>query len=213
MAKPAKRKTAKKTPQAPRGVVKQMDMPKGEICDLPLKALIPFPGNARSHPPKQIEALKKALTTFGQVENLVVQDSTGYVLGGNGRLTAMRELGWKTVRVYVIDVNDKQALALNIALNKLAEMSEWDDELYDKSLEQLINYEVDPAIFGFDAKELEKQIKVSGHTRTVGGAEDATQDAAALKYSVIADFENEDDQGELLAELEKRGITCRILIS
>lgn len=65
-----------------------------EIVTIPLDMLEFDPNNARTHPEKNIEAVKKSLTAFGQVEPLVVQESSSVVIGGNARLQAMRELGW-----------------------------------------------------------------------------------------------------------------------
>ncbi len=52
------------------------------------------PANAREHGPENMDAIVGSLKRFGQAEPLVVQDSTGRVIGGNGRLVAMKQLGW-----------------------------------------------------------------------------------------------------------------------
>ena len=48
------------------------------------------PSNAREHGTENMEAIVGSLKRFQQVEPLVVQKSTGRVIGGNGRLVAMR---------------------------------------------------------------------------------------------------------------------------
>jgi ParB-like chromosome segregation protein Spo0J len=58
------------------------------LADLHLDA-----SNARQHNERNLEAIKGSLARFAQVEPLVVQKSTGRVIGGNGRLVAMRALG------------------------------------------------------------------------------------------------------------------------
>ena len=47
------------------------------------------PANARSHPDRNMEAVRASLLEFGQVEPLVI-DKSGTVSGGNARLWAMR---------------------------------------------------------------------------------------------------------------------------
>jgi len=57
-----------------------------------LDALIPDPANARTHGPENMDAITASLQRFGQAEPLVVHAGTGRVIGGNGRLAAMRKL-------------------------------------------------------------------------------------------------------------------------
>lgn len=74
-------------------------------------------------------AIENSLRRFGQVEPLVVQAKTRRVIGGNGRLAAMKKMGWTTATIALIDVDDATATALSIALNRTAELAEWDDEV------------------------------------------------------------------------------------
>jgi ParB-like chromosome segregation protein Spo0J len=91
-----------------------------------LDSLTEDPRNARRHPDKNRGAIKASLEQFGQVEPLVVQRATGRVIGGNGRLQVMRDLGWETVKIVRVDVDDRRAVALGLALNRTAETAEWD---------------------------------------------------------------------------------------
>jgi ParB-like chromosome segregation protein Spo0J len=60
-----------------------------------IDTLVPDPNNTRLHGARNIEAIKASLTKYGQVEPLIVRQDTKIVIGGNGRLEAMRLLGWK----------------------------------------------------------------------------------------------------------------------
>src|SRR5882724_7378119 len=51
------------------------------------------PANARRHDARNLAAIADSIKTFGQVEPLVVQKSTGKVIGGNGRLEVLRKAG------------------------------------------------------------------------------------------------------------------------
>src|SRR3954469_23983664 len=86
------------------------------------------PANARRHDERNLAAIADSIRTFGQVEPLVVQKSTGKVIGGNGRLEVLRKAGATECDVVEVDVNDTQAAALAIALNRTAELASWDDE-------------------------------------------------------------------------------------
>jgi ParB-like chromosome segregation protein Spo0J len=73
--------------------------------------------NARLHGERNLEAIRASLARFGQAEPLVVQKGTGRVVGGNGRLVAMKTLGWTHADVVELELTDTQATALGIALN------------------------------------------------------------------------------------------------
>ena len=95
------------------------------------------PANARLHGALNLEAIKASLRRFGQAEPLVVQAGSGLVIAGNGRLLAMRELGWSECDIVELDVTGLDATALGIALNRTAELAEWDNAALAKLLEQL----------------------------------------------------------------------------
>lgn len=86
------------------------------------------PANVRRHGKKNVAAIRASLKRFGQVEPLVVQAGSGKVIGGNGRLSVMRELGWEECQIAEVAIDDTQSTALAIALNRTGELAEWDEE-------------------------------------------------------------------------------------
>ncbi len=72
---------------------------------VPLETLHLDPSNAREHGPENLDAIEASLSRFGQAEPLVVQKSTGRVIGGNGRLVAMKKLGWSECEVVELDID------------------------------------------------------------------------------------------------------------
>ncbi len=94
------------------------------IRRVPLASLVPDPANARAHGEKNLEAIRASLARFGQAEPLVVQRATRRVIGGHGRLAAMKALGWAEADVVELDLDDLQATALGIALNRTGELAE-----------------------------------------------------------------------------------------
>jgi DNA modification methylase len=113
------------------------------------------PSNARSHDERNLNAIADSLKAFGQVEPLVVQKSTGKVIGGNGRLEVMRRQGITDCDIVEVDVSDTQAVALGIALNRTSELAAWDDETLAKLLESLPDDQFAATGFsGTDLKDL-----------------------------------------------------------
>ena len=86
---------------------------------------------------ENLASIEASLQRFGQAEPLVVQKSTGRVIGGNGRLVVMKKLGWAQCDVVELDVDDLTATSLGIALNRTAELAEWDEPVLAKLLKEL----------------------------------------------------------------------------
>lgn len=110
------------------------------------------PANVRSHDERNLDAIAASLRQFGQAEPLVVQRETGRVIGGNGRLTAMKALGWTEADVVELEMDDTQATALAIALNRTGELASWDMPALSQFLESFKGTELFDAL-GFDERE------------------------------------------------------------
>lgn len=95
---------------------------------IPLAELTADAANVRTHDEKNLAAITGSLKQFGQAEPLVLQKSTGRVIGGNGRLEAMKALGWTHADVVRLELDATQASALAIALNRTGELAAWDYE-------------------------------------------------------------------------------------
>lgn len=107
-----------------------------------LEVLEVDPDNARTHDEANLAAIQASLLRFGQAEPLIVQRSRRRVIGGNGRLEAMRRIGWKEADAVFVDLDDTAARALSLALNRTAEASDAGDVPaarwnVDRLLEQL----------------------------------------------------------------------------
>ena len=132
-----------------------MDAQTLTIRRAPLGELHLDPANARSHPERNLDAIRASLVRFGQAEPLVVQKRSQRVIGGNGRLVAMRALGWTEADVVELDLDDLQATALAIALNRTGELAEWDLPSLSRILDSL---KADDELegVGFDLGELDE---------------------------------------------------------
>ncbi len=124
------------------------------------------PANARTHDPRNLNAIRSSLERFGQVEPIVVQKSTGRVIGGNGRVAVLREMGVGGVDLVEVDVDDLNATALGIALNRSAELAGWDDDALGRLLAELQQApDFDHSVAGFTDAEITRLLDpVSGET-------------------------------------------------
>jgi ParB-like chromosome segregation protein Spo0J len=76
-----------------------------QIRRVRLDALLFDPANARTHGQENLSAIEASLARFGQAEPLVVHAGTGRVIGGTGRLAAMRRLEWAEANVVDLDLH------------------------------------------------------------------------------------------------------------
>jgi len=121
---------------------------------LPIADLVEDPRNARVHGEANLAAIRASLERFGQVEPLVVQASTRRVIGGNGRLSAMRALGILEADVALVDINDRGAAELGIALNRIPELADWNAANLGEILREFERTPEELAALGFSEDEL-----------------------------------------------------------
>jgi hypothetical protein len=126
----------------------------------PVVGLRPYAGNAKRHPPEQIEQMARTFDALGFVGAIVVRDGT--IAKGHGSLKAVesiyarggllypapgREQGaepFPAGTVPVLDVTgwtEAQFRAYVIADNRLAEGGDWDAELLRGELDALADFD------------------------------------------------------------------------
>ena len=153
------------------------------------------------------DKLKKAITAFGLVEPLVWNKRTKNLVGGHQRLSVLEERGDTEVEVSVVDLDERDEKALNLALNK--HVGEWDFASLADLVQELDSGDFDMELTGFDDKELEQIC-------TWTPEEEKTSSAGVdLKeqYMVIVECKSEADQRKCLEDFTKKGLKCRALLS
>jgi hypothetical protein len=136
----------------------ESDVTRGlQVRRVRLDSIEHHPDNRRTHNEQSIAAVMASLSAFGQVEPLVVQKSSRRVIGGNGRLEAMKRLEWVECDIVEIDCADDVARRLMIVLNRTAEMSEWDAAVAGE-IDQLLEG-LDDADLRFLLEDLARQMQ------------------------------------------------------
>ncbi len=101
---------------------------------------------------REYEQIRRSLEEFGCVDPLIWNVRTERLVGGNQRLTVMRDLGWTEAEVSVVDLPEGKERALNIALNKIS--GAWDMARLRDLLIELEAADLDVTMTGFDVQEL-----------------------------------------------------------
>ena len=114
-----------------------------------IEDLIPYINNPRSND-HAVDKVASSIKNFG-FKNPILVDQNNEIVAGHTRLKAAKKLNMKEVpTIKIDDLNEQQIKAFRIADNKVAEFSEWDEELLKIELEGL-----DDAFTGFDLDDLE----------------------------------------------------------
>ena len=130
-----------------------------KIQTVRLDEIHPDPNNDREHDEKNLAAIKASLKQFGQVEPLVVQASRMRVLGGNGRLQVMKDLGYESAQVSIVDLDDAEADALAVALNQTSDLSSFNSARLNERLAKIKNANPLAVLAtGFSSAEINKRI-------------------------------------------------------
>ena len=118
---------------------------------VPVDTVTGDPANVRTHPEKNLAAIKGSLTRFGQQKPVVV-DAKGVTIAGAGVLLAARELGWTHVAAVRSDLSGADRAAFAIADNRASDLSMFDEKPLAEIIGELKGDNLPP---GFTADEIE----------------------------------------------------------
>ncbi len=121
----------------------------------PLEWLKPYPQNARTHSPEQVEQLRGSLKAYGwTIPALAREDGT--IIAGHGRVEAGKLEGMTEVPVIVATGwSEEQCRSYALADNQITLNSAWDRELLALEVQDLSTMGVDLYTLGFEPVELQ----------------------------------------------------------
>jgi ParB-like chromosome segregation protein Spo0J len=145
-----------------------------------VSSLRPYPGNARTHSPKQIKQIARSIQEFGFTNPLLVDDDL-QVIAGHGRLLAAKKLGIAEVPVVRLShLTPAQKRAYVLADNKLALKAGWDPDLLAIELQGLADISLDLELTGFELGEIDLVLSDAAEKAfDRGTAEDSVPNAGA----------------------------------
>ena len=154
---------------------------------VPLEDLHPDALNPRRISAAERAKLRRSIREFGMVQPVVARRTDHTIIGGHQRYQAARDEGWAQVPVIWWDGPDKQARALNLALNRIT--GEWDEGKLAEVLadladvgslsDALLGFETDlTSLAGFDPKDVLRTLEALESSGA--GEEDLSALASAL---------------------------------
>ena len=135
------------------------------ICRVPLDSLHLDPSNARVHNEENMAAIEGSLRSFARRNPPSSRRPPAASSAAMAASFAMRELGWKECDIVELDIDDLQATALGIALNRSASLGVWNDETLSKPLLELRNEDALDCV-GYSGEDIEKLLARSTAERT-----------------------------------------------
>lgn len=119
-----------------------------EIVTVRIDEIKPYENNAKEHPRKQIEQIKKSILDYGNNDPIAV-DENNVIIEGHGRYIAMCDLGYDEVEIIRLEhLTEEQKNAYRLVHNKLTMNSDFDIEKLEAELKELQNQDMQE--FGFD---------------------------------------------------------------
>ncbi len=112
--------------------------------------------NARTHPPEQIEQLKRSITEYGFNVPVLI-DKHNVLIAGHARCEAARQLELDTIPTIMVGhLSDTQRRAFMLADNRIQINAGWDDKLLAQEIESLLQEDVEPGDLGFSQLEIDR---------------------------------------------------------
>jgi hypothetical protein len=94
--------------------------------------LKPYPSNPRKG---DVNLIAESLKVNGQYKPILVQAGTNVIVAGNHTWQAAKKLGWETVEIVRLDVDDKAAKRIMLSDNRTNDVAIYDYE----TLQQILN--------------------------------------------------------------------------
>jgi len=173
------------------------------VRHIPLERLRPADWNPNRVSAAVLDKLRRSITDFGVVENLVVRPLAGRrgsfeVISGNHRLRVYRELGFEWAPCHVVSLDDAHARLLAHALNRTR--GEDDPRAYARLLEQALSELSVEEVLGYLP---ETDASIERTLAEYGSGRDGEEEAAALALPRVA----ESKRGEIY-ELGSHRLLC-----
>lgn len=129
---------------------------------LATSTLAPIPGAPREHPKSQIRALTKSFEAFGQVLPILI-DPEGRIISGAAQWDVAKRLGMLEVMVIRVEyLSEPQIKALMVALNRLGDLSKWNEQALSAILLDLHELDLDFDIEASGYTEIEIELRIEG---------------------------------------------------
>lgn len=132
--------------------VEIVPLPAANTRVVPIGSLTPYPRNPKKH---DIPALRASLRKYGLYRPIAVQESTGFIIAGNGTHEAAALEGYTEIAAVFLDVDDDTAARIVAADNRTHDLGGYDERILADLLSSLAEAEAGLAGTGYDTDTLD----------------------------------------------------------
>lgn len=153
------------------------------IREIPVEKINPAAYNPRidlQPGDPEYETLKNSIKKFGYIDPLIWNERTGNLVGGHQRFKILMEEKPKTLLVSVVNMEEAEEKALNLALNKIS--GDWDDYKLEQILEDLQHDNFDLSLTGFSESEIDEILGELAEHEGNGGKINDSQELDLVDY-------------------------------
>lgn len=175
-----------------------------EIVYKKIDDVIPYENNPRKNK-NAVDYVAKSIKEFG-FKNPIIIDKNNVIVAGHTRVLAAKKLGLKEVpTIMADDLTDEQIKAFRLADNKVAEFTEWDDDLLKLELDDI---DIDMADFGFNLNDISIEVGSNPLTDEKYTTKvDIPQYEITGKEPALNELYDLTKYNELVSKIEKANIT------
>lgn len=134
-------------------------MPELSVTTVPVDELVPYAGNAKTHPAEQVEQIMASIEEFGNCDPIAVwhnDEGEPEIVEGHGRLLALRRLGVEEAPVISLDhLTDEQRRAYALAHNQLTMNSGFDLEALEAELADITSIDMSQFDLGSELVDID----------------------------------------------------------
>lgn len=106
-----------------------------KIKKLPVGKIKEYANNPRIND-ESVAKVKESIRDFGYI-NLIAVDKNNVIVVGHTRFKALKELGYKTIEVFVLDLPEKKIQEYRLIDNKAAELAGWNIDFLAAELREI----------------------------------------------------------------------------
>lgn len=144
-----------------------------EIINKSIKDIKPYEKNPRKNK-DAVDYVAKSIEEFG-FKNPIIIDRNNTIVCGHTRLLAAKKLKLKEVPCIIADdLTEEQIKAFRLADNKVSEFAEWDFDLLNGELDNILD--IDMSDFGFELSELNTKDWFETHERNDTSRQDGNDE-------------------------------------
>lgn len=127
----------------------------------PIKDLIPYENNSRTHSADQVDQVVKSISEFGFTNPILIDENNG-IIAGHCRKMAAEKLKLESVPCIRLEgLSEAQRKAYVIADNKLALNAGWDEEMLQIEFESLKELDFNLELTGFWLDEIDEILQAA----------------------------------------------------